>query len=136
MLRIMLDFMRTMALFPLHWRLWVAALFAANFFAPLFFLAGIEGRVVLGVGLLAAAIQMMIFAGLGFVRLLGLGHFVWFGLVAWLWMRLEGIAPGGALWVWAVVVIVMNSLSLVIDVVDVLRFLRGERAPQLVLNRQ
>ena len=132
----MLDFIRTMALFPLHWRLWLAALFAANFAAPLFFLAGDEGRMVLGAGLIAGAIELVIFARLGFLRLLGAGHFVWFPLVAWLWMRLEGIAHGSALWYWTTVVIVINCLSLVIDVVDVMRFLRGERAPQLALNRQ
>ena len=132
----MIDFTRTMALFPLHWRLWLAALTAANFAAPLFFLTGIEGRMVLGAGMIAGSIELVIFANLGFVRLLGLGHFVWFPLVAWLLTRLGGIAPGGALWYWAVVVIVIDSLSLVIDVVDVLRFLMGERAPHLALSPQ
>ena len=69
MLKVMLDFTRGIAMFPVHWRRRVAALFAANFIAPLFFLAGPEGRSVLGVGLAAAAIQMAIFARLGFVRL-------------------------------------------------------------------
>jgi hypothetical protein len=131
----MLDFMRTMVLFPLHLRLWVGGLFAANFFAPLFFLNGEEGWMVLITGMAAAVAQMIIFARFGFVRLLGLGHFVWFGLVIWLWMRLEAIAPGSALWYWAVTVIVLNSISLVIDVVDVVRFVRGERAPVLELKR-
>lgn len=134
-MKVMLDFMGTMLLFPLHWRLWVAGLFAANFFAPLFFLNGEEGWMVLITAMAAAIAQMTIFSRLGFVRLLGLGHFVWFGLVIWLWMRLEAIAPGSALWYWAVTVMVLNSISLVIDMVDVLRFVRGERAPVLVLKR-
>ena len=131
----MIDFMRTIGLFPLHWRLWVGVLFAANFIAPLFFLYRAEGWVVLGSGMAAAVVQMVIFSKLGFVRLVGLGHFVWFWLVAWLWIRLEEFAPGSPLWYWAIAVVGLNSISLIIDVVDVARFIRGERAPTLKLGQ-
>lgn len=131
-LKVMIDFTSTMFLFPVHWRLWLALLFSANFIAPLFFLGSLEGWVVLATGMIAAVLEMIIFARLGFVRLVGLGHIVWFGLVPWLWMRLDDNAPA-ALRYWAFAVIVLNSLSLVIDVVDVARYLLGEREPHLVL---
>ena len=36
---------------------------------------------------------------------------------------------------WLLAVIVLDSLSLMIDVVDVIRYIKGERAPQLSLDR-
>ena len=134
MLKVMLDFTRTMLLFPAHWVVWVGLLFAANFAAPLFFITLPEGQVVLAAFMAAATAQMAIFARLGFVRLLGAAHFFWIPLVFWLWSRLEAAAPQSALRYWVVAVIAMNSLSLLIDVMDVLRFARGEREPVLVLK--
>ena len=48
---------------------------------------------------------------------------------------MDEIAPESALWYWAPVAVVLNGISLVIDVLDVARFLREEREPRLVLKR-
>ena len=61
--------------------------------------------------------------------LLGIGHIVWVPMVAWLWTRLE-VAPASSLFgYWLLATIILVSLSLLIDAVDVIRYLRGERNP-------
>lgn len=133
MMRVMMDFNKTILLLPKHWAVWVGLLVIANFIAPLFFINLPEGQVVLGAGMIAIVIQMVIFARLGFVRLLGLGHSPWIALVPWLWVRLDAAGLEGPLGYWMAAVIVLDCASLIIDVVDVVRFLRGERAPTVSL---
>ena len=132
-MRIMLDFIKTMLAMPAHWVAWIGLLVAANFIAPLFFINLPEGQVVLAAGMIAIVFQVVIFARLGFVRLVGLGHAPWVPLVPWLWVRLEDAGLEGPLGYWMGAVIVVDCASLVIDVVDVVRFIKGERAPTVSL---
>lgn len=120
---------------PIHWRLWVAVLFLTNMGA-LLFVPRPEALVVL-LGLFAGAVfQNVIFARLGFVRLLGLGHFHWFAMVAWLVVRLDSIS--GETWFhhWVLAVVIACALSLVIDTIDVVRYLLGDRGPTIVVRRE
>ena len=119
-----------MGLWRSPWRvkLWLAALLAVNMVAPLAFLHTMEAQVVL-VALAASAALMVVLTALsGFSRLLGLGHVLWFPLVAWLWTRLDGIPPDDAFGLWVRALIVLNSISLAIDVADVARYALGDRA--------
>ena len=88
-----------------------------------------EGKVVLGAMVFGAFLQTAIFSVKGFVRLLGIGHIAWVPMVAWLWTRLELAPPTSLFRYWLLAVIVLASLSLLIDVADVIRYLRGERDP-------
>jgi hypothetical protein len=126
----MTRFMRHVMRMPMPWPLWVAALFLTNMGAVAF-LPRVEAWVVLGALGLGAALQMAIFARLGFVRLLGLGHLHWFVMVPWLLSRLDAIADP-LMYRWVVAVSVACGLSLAIDTIDILRYLRGERAPAVV----
>ena len=118
---------------PLPWRIWVGFLYMTNVGA-VFFLPGMEARVVLGGLLLAVFQQNIIFTRLGFVRLLGLGHFHWIAMLAWLVIRLDTIPVGTFLYRWVVAVIFCCGLSLVIDTVDVVRYLLGAREPTVVIR--
>ena len=60
---------------------------------------------------------------------LGAAHIFWIPLV--LWLRLEGAAPHSALRYWVIVLNVVDCISLFVDVVNVVRFARGERGPLL-----
>ena len=129
-MRLFLKHIRNM---PPPWQIWVAFLFMTNMGA-VFFLPRAEARVVLG-GLLLAVFQMnIIFTRLGFVRLLGLGHFHWIAMLAWLVLRLNSISGEPILYRWVVTVIFCCGLSLVIDTVDVVRYLLGEREPTVVIR--
>jgi hypothetical protein len=129
----MLNFMRAMLSMPRQWVLWVMVLMLVNAGGGIVFFSTLEGKTTLVVFLLSAGLLLGIFAMRGFVRLLGAGHFLWFGLVPWLAYR-YGLAPEeGWLQAWMAAVMVLNSLSLVIDVTDVVRYLRGEQDPTVAL---
>lgn len=127
----MIDFMRAMLTLPKPWVAWVMLLMTVNIVIPLPYLTTIEGQVVLGTALVGALIQMAIFSRKGFVRLLGIGHILWIPMVWWLWGRLDLAAPAGFFQYWLVAVVVLNTISLVIDASDVFRYWNGERDPQL-----
>ena len=110
----------------------VGLLMFANFLSPLIFITTLEGQVVLGTGIVSAIIQMGIFQAKGFVRLLGIGHSPWVPMLFWLWTRLDWDFSIFAYWILAL--IVLNSLSLIIDAVDVARYLMGEQDPHLSLS--
>ena len=118
----------------LPWRIWVAILFMTNAGA-VFFLPRVEARVVLGGLLLAVFQQNIIFTRLGFVRLLGLGQFHWVAMLAWLAIRLDTTPGETFLYRWVVAVIFCCGLSLVIDTVDVVRYLLGAREPTVVIRK-
>jgi len=130
-MKAMIDFFRTMLTLPKPWVAWVMLLMTANMVVPLFFLGTPEGKVVLGAFMVGAVLQMAIFSAKGFVRLLGIGHIAWVPMLAWLWTRLDHAAAGSFFSYWLLGTIVLVGLSLLIDGVDVVRYLRGERDPQL-----
>jgi len=130
-MRAMIGFLRTMLTLPRPWLAWVMLLMAANMVFPLFYLGTAEGKVVLAVFFFGALVQMAIFSAKGFVRLLGVGHIGWVPMLFWLWTRL-GAAPAGSLFrYWLLATMALVALSLLIDATDVIRYLRGERGPQL-----
>jgi hypothetical protein len=130
----MMKLMRTMMIMPIHWQVWLGVLVSANMVVPFFFIHTLEAQVVLAAAIVGMVIMSIIFHVKGFVRLLGIGHIGWLPLVFWLWTRL-GHAPADSIFgYWLVAVIVLNSLSLIIDTVDVLRYVKGERAPNLELS--
>lgn len=132
-MKVMIDFFRTMLLMPTPWLAWIGLLMAANLVGPLFFIETLEAQVVLAAIILGAVIQTAIFRAKGFVRLLGMGHVAWVPMVAWLWTRLDQIEMSSAFGYWVLAVMVLDSVSLFIDVTDVLRYIRGERTPHLTL---
>jgi hypothetical protein len=96
----------------------------------LYFIDTTEARVVFGAFVISIIIMTTIYLRLGFVRLLGLGHILWIPMVPWLWTRLVQTPPlDSTFQYWLLIVIVMNTISLVIDAVDVVRYMKGERVP-------
>ncbi len=113
---------------PLHWQLWLALLIGANLIDPLFFLEHVEARVTIGALLLSIMLMTALTARFGFSRILGLGHVAWLPLLAFLVVRVAEVPATTAFGLWLRTVIVLDAISLVIDAVDVVRFLRGDRA--------
>ena len=109
------------------WQIWMALLVLVNMVLPLFFLGTPEATVVL-VGIMASmSIMLVLFAKFGFVRLLGLGHVPWLFTVPWLWLQLGQTMQNGFFYYWLLSVVVLDSISLVIDAVDVARYAMGKR---------
>ena len=112
---------------PTPWRLWLLVLVAFNALAPMFFLPRVEAAATLGALVTSMALMTLLTHWTGFSRLLGLGHIVWIPLLLFLWTRL-GAAPATDLFgLWIRGVIALDAISLVIDAIDVFRWLTGER---------
>ena len=112
----------------LPWKLWLSLLIAANVFVPLFYFQQLEAQVVLGTMAANLALMTFLTSRFGFTRILGLGHIFWIPLLGFLLTRLGNIPAGDAYGAWLRVLILLNSVSLLIDIVDVRRYLAGDRA--------
>ncbi len=130
-MNVMLRFMKTMFVNGPGLTAWISLLLLANMVVPLVLIATIEGQLVLAAAMAGALTQTAIFATKGFVRLLGVGHVFWVPLIVWLWTRVGGFPPDSPFTVWITSVIVLNGVSLTIDVSDVWRYVAGERRPHL-----
>lgn len=115
--------------FAIGWRLWFWLLMIVNLVAPLFFLQRPEAWATLAGYFVAAAVMIPLHRRLGWVRLLGIGHFQWLLLLPWLVYRYLETSPTGALAVWMLAVIAVDTICLIIDIVDLVRYLAGERKP-------
>jgi hypothetical protein len=122
------SFMSKIFRSPLVVRGWVTLLIAMNM-SSAFFLEYTEARIVLAVFLAGGMFMFMVDYKLGFVRLLGLGHSLWLIMLPWLYFRLEYLPQQELVRHWIVALIVINSISLVIDILDVFRYIRGDRQP-------
>jgi hypothetical protein len=130
-MRAMIQFLRTLLRMPKLWLVWVFVLVMVNLVSPIMFISTLEAKIVLAAFGLGVILQVAIFSARGFVRLLGIGHVAWIPLVIWLAARLESLPLDSVFCYWLGSVVVVNSSSLLIDAVDVLRYLKGDRAPQL-----
>ncbi len=133
-MKAMINFTKTMLIMPIHWQIWLGVLVAANIVIPFFFIHTLEAQVVSATAIVGLVIMSVIFSEKGFVRLMGIGHIGWLPLVIWLWTRLDHAPADSTFGYWLMAVIVLDSLSLIIDTIDVLRYVKGERTPVLALN--
>ncbi len=122
-----IRFNKGMLKMPVPWQLWLLLLVGVNLIVPLFFLDRLEARVVVGAFLVSMMLMTVLTGLLGFTRLLGLGHVFWVPLVVYLWTRLELIPAEGVFGLWIRALMAINVLSLVIDTVDVVRYIAGDR---------
>ena len=112
---------------PMHWRLWLMLLATANLIVPIFYINRIEAQLVIA-AIMASMLLFTILTGLtGFTRLLGLGHIFWIPQLYFLWTRLGEIPAGDFFGIWIRALMVLNALSLVIDAIDVARYIAGDR---------
>lgn len=108
---------------------WVFTLMIFNT-ASILFVRRVEARWILAAWLVAIVLMNALFAQFGYVRLLGLGHVIpWTPLIIYLWIRRAHWDLGVRSGKWIAGVFTVNLISLVIDYVDVIRWLLGERAP-------
>ncbi len=106
-------------------------LLAVNLIVPLFYIQTPEAQLTIAAMFAGAIMQSWIHAKLGFVRLLGIGHIFWIPLVIWLALRAGTIGLDSTFGIWLASLVLINTVSLVIDAIDVIRFLSGERSPTL-----
>ena len=122
-----IEFNKGMMKMPFSWRLWLMLLVSVNLGVPLFFLDRREAQFVLGAFLVSMALMTILTAKFGFTRILGLGHILWLPLVFFLWLRLSHIPADDFFGFWIRAVLTLNTVSLVLDTVDVTRYIRGNK---------
>ena len=108
--------------------LWVVVgLMGANLLVPLFFLERLEAKIVIGTFACGGVLMMALTGRYGYTRILGLGHIFWLALIPYLIVR-WGVHPADTpVGIWLRAVTAINIISVIMDGVDVVRYLRGER---------
>ncbi|MDP2150288.1 MAG: hypothetical protein Q8K13_11665 [Parvibaculum sp.] len=120
------DMMTLIAQEPWWLSSWVYWLIAINSLSLFFAFTRNEAHWVLTAWLGNLVMMPMLFEAVGYVRLLGLTHIVfWTPLVVYLWrQRSEFGSSWSGRYLW--VVLATNSASLIIDYIDVVRYLLGD----------
>ena len=115
---------------PLGWQAWVFWMMMVNT-ASLFFLKHKEARFCLAVWIPNAITMTLLAEQIGYVRLLGISHIVWWTpLIIYLFLRRKQFDLKTVAGKWVVVMLITNSVSLAIDYVDVARYIAGNREDQ------
>ena len=104
-----------------------SALLSVNLFVPLFYITLFEAQAVLAAFFASFALMVALTAYSGFSRLVGLGHILWVPLLYFLWVRLELNPADSFVGLWVRTLIVLNVVSLVIDIIETGRYLGGDR---------
>lgn len=125
-----------MATEPLWLRAWIQLLIVANLGALFFVVGRVDGRwrvrpepIAILVGFAAAGMSMgALYEQVGYVRLLGLAHLVFWGPVfAWILLARRQIHPPRSLFgAYLRFYLVIAGISLAIDALDVVRYLAGD----------
>jgi len=126
---------------PLWLQAWVFLLVVVNVTALLFVVGREDGRwrprwepiAILLSFVASSAFMGWLYQQVGYVRLLGLAHLLFWGPV-WAWLLMRRRAIGTASWFARYVraYLIVAGTSLAIDAVDVVRYLLGDRE---LLNR-
>lgn len=113
------------------WVLWLTLMMiAAPAVALVFRATRGAGLVLLATNAAVALAMHLLYAEVGFVRLLGLPHVViWTPLAVWLALRLRRPGTPGVPRAVLAVFLVSIVVSLVFDYADVIRWLAGDQAP-------
>jgi hypothetical protein len=134
MIQALIGFNKGILAMPKPWLGWTILLVSANLVSPWFFLGKLEATVVLVGVMLSLTLMITLYAKYGFVRLLGLGHAPWLLTVPWLWSRLAQAKESELFYYWLLAVVVLDSVSLIIDAVDAIRYWLGERKPTVMAD--
>lgn len=124
-------FMRGVLRMPIYWQLWIGVLVLANFIGPLFFLSEPSAVVTLVAMVAGAIVGEALTQAQGFTKLLGVMHGSWVPMFAFQLITLFGDEPTGGFRIWLIFATIVTAASLVIDVVDVIAYLRGDHTDLL-----
>lgn len=106
---------------------WVWWLMVVNTASIVFVRRHVAARWVLAAWVVNFALMSGLFAAFGFTRILGLSHvLVWTPLLVYLWRCTPAAGAGSVITTWLLLLFVSNAISVVIDYVDVARFLFGD----------
>ena len=113
---------------PLWLQAWIGWMILVNFVGAIIFIRKPEAKWVLATFICVGIFMNWLYALYGYQRILGLAHVVfWTPLLVFLWMRRRQWDLSNLSGKWIVVLFATNLTSLIIDYIDVARYLSGER---------
>jgi len=113
---------------PLGLRSWIFWMIAVNSLS-LIFLRHTEARWVLGAWIGNVIFMETLLALNGYNRLLSLSHVIWWTpLLIYLVRRRDQLPRAGVFATWVKALVLTNGISLVLDYIEVARYLLGDRA--------
>ncbi len=123
-----MSFATAIMMQPLWLQAWVGWMMLVNLVGAVVFIRKPEAKWVLAAIVPAALLMIWLYDQFGYQRILGLAHVAfWTPLMIYLWSRRKRwdlpTLPGK----WLAAVFVTDLTSLVIDYIDVVRYLAGER---------
>lgn len=108
---------------------WVIWLVFVNVVSAVFAIRHWEARWVLVAFVVNVPLMNLLYDSFGFVRILGLSHIiVWTPLLVFLVLRRSRFNPRTPFGAWIGVLVLTNGVSLLVDYVDLARFLMGDGA--------
>jgi len=125
MINTFVDFANEILNMPTLVVIWVFFLVTVNL-CSLFFIKRREGQITLLGFLLAGALMVLIFKINGFNKFLGIAHLiVWPPVLIYIFMRSKVAEKGSMIWKWMIMLLITNSISLTIDLIDVISYILG-----------
>lgn len=114
---------------PFPWNVWVAILGLVNMGGGLYYFSTLEGKLAILSLMGAMMIMIVIYKFRGFVRLLGLGHIIfWTPFLFFVCCKLNQKEILDTYFKkWLILVFILNTLSLLIDFFDVWKYYRGDK---------
>ncbi len=127
-------FMSGVLKMPFVWQVWIFILVLVNGVGPLFFLSESVALVTLSAMIVGGITGEVLTRVQGFTKLLGLMHVSWVPmLVLQIWVLLIE-NPTGMFAFWLFISALVTITSLIIDIIDVIKYLRGDRKDLLGIN--
>ncbi|MFP6584068.1 MAG: hypothetical protein VCD00_16130 [Candidatus Hydrogenedentota bacterium] len=113
---------------PVGWQLWMYWMMAINTASIVFVKNHVAARAVFVVWILNAGCMMLAAEVVGFTRILGLVHVVfWTPLAIYLYKELNDSEASRAFLIWMRVLLLTIVASLILDYLDVIRYILGDR---------
>ncbi len=122
-----IDFMQGLRKLPILIQLWLMILGMCNMMFPLFYINHVEAQVMLIATVLGFAIGVIMYKTQGMTRLMGLMHTPWFIAIYFLLRNFSNIGFDDLFGIWMGVALLLTCISLIIDVVDTIRYIAGNR---------
>ena len=108
--------------------IWGGLLNIPQLIGDLFFIRSIEGQVILVRIILTLVVAGQIHKRASFSRLIEICHLPWLALLPWLVYRLTYFEHSLQLRIWMYYVATTILISLFFDVLDIYRYMRGEKS--------
>lgn len=112
---------------PIGWQVFVMCQSIVNVFVPIYFRDTVQGQATLVAFAISMILGYIITAKTGFSRLIGLCHLPWIPLLIWIGLQMPSAPTDHPMFYWMVALLGINGLSVLVDMVDVIRYIGGDR---------